>query len=161
MADIENITLAQAVETIKTAILQSQARAARNISANQLALYFSVGGYISLNTRQQQWGSGAVKNISERLQKELPGLQGFSPEKVSIRCVAFTKNGLLSYFSRHWRLIYRERNSTANGWRNSVAGGDTIATCSFSSWFFSRCVRYWIGARFPFHQFHTPHGDSI
>ena len=78
MADIEIITLSQAVETIKTAILQSQARAARNVSANQLALYFSVGGYISLNTRQQQWGSGAIETISERLQKELPGLQGFS-----------------------------------------------------------------------------------
>ena len=82
MADIEIITLSQAVETIKTAILQSQARAARNVSANQLALYFSVGGYISLNTRQQQWGSGAIETISERLQKELPGLQGFSPTSI-------------------------------------------------------------------------------
>ena len=82
MADIEVITLSQAVETIKTAILQSQARAARNVSANQLALYFSVGGYISLNTRQQQWGSGAIETISERLQKELPGLQGFSPTSI-------------------------------------------------------------------------------
>lgn len=83
MADIEMITLAQAVETIKTAILQSQARAARSVSANQLALYFSVGGYISLNTRQQQWGSGAIKAISEKLQKELPGLQGFSAESIN------------------------------------------------------------------------------
>ncbi len=82
MADIEIITLSQAVETIKTAILQSQARAARNVSANQLALYFSVGGYISLNTRQQQWGSGAIETISERLQKELPGLQGFSERNI-------------------------------------------------------------------------------
>ena len=82
MADIKVITLSQAVETIKTAILQSQARAARNVSANQLALYFSVGGYISLNTRQQQWGSGAIETISERLQKELPGLQGFSPTSI-------------------------------------------------------------------------------
>ena len=82
MADIEIITLTQAVETIKTAILQSQARAARNVSANQLALYFSVGGYISLNTRQQQWGSGAIETISERLQKELPGLQGFSASSI-------------------------------------------------------------------------------
>ena len=82
MADIEVITLSQAVETIKTAILHSQARAARNVSANQLALYFSVGGYISLNTRQQQWGSGAIETISERLQKELPGLQGFSPTSI-------------------------------------------------------------------------------
>lgn len=83
MSDIEVITLSQAVETIKTAILQSQARAARNVSANQLALYFSVGGYISLNTRQQQWGSGAIKSISETLQKELPGLQGFSAESIN------------------------------------------------------------------------------
>ena len=83
MADIEVITLSQAVETIKTAILQRQARAARNVSANQLALYFSVGGYISLNTRQQQWGSGAIKSISETLQKELPGLQGFSAESIN------------------------------------------------------------------------------
>ncbi len=82
MANIEIITLSQAVETIKTAILQSQARAARNVSANQLALYFSVGGYISLNTRQQQWGSGAIETISERLQKELPGLQGFSERNI-------------------------------------------------------------------------------
>lgn len=83
MSEIEVITLSQAVETIKTAILQSQARAARNVSANQLALYFSVGGYISLNTRQQQWGSGAIKSISETLQKELPGLQGFSAESIN------------------------------------------------------------------------------
>ena len=83
MADIEVITLSQAVETIKTAILQSQARAVRSVSANQLALYFSVGGYISLNTRQQQWGSGAIKSISETLQKELPGLQGFSAESIN------------------------------------------------------------------------------
>ena len=83
MANIEVITLSQAVETIKTAILQSQVRAARNVSANQLALYFSVGGYISLNTRQQQWGSGAIKSISETLQKELPGLQGFSAESIN------------------------------------------------------------------------------
>ena len=47
-----------------------------------ITLYFSVGGYISLNTRQQQWGSGAIETISERLQKELPGLQGFSPTSI-------------------------------------------------------------------------------
>ena len=63
MADIEVITLSQAVETIKTAILQSQARAARNVSANQLALYFSVGGYISLNTRPPQ----GTRNQTPRL----------------------------------------------------------------------------------------------
>ncbi len=35
--------LRQAVQTIKTAILQSQSRAARMISGTQLSLYFGVG----------------------------------------------------------------------------------------------------------------------
>lgn len=37
-----------------------------------------MGKYISANTRKGAWGTGAVKAISEQLQKELPGLRGFS-----------------------------------------------------------------------------------
>ncbi|GAB6983116.1 DUF1016 N-terminal domain-containing protein [Prevotella dentasini] len=67
-----------AVQTIKTAILQSQARAVKGVNQEQLALYYGVGRYISENTRNQKWGSGALKSISERLRQELPGLRGFS-----------------------------------------------------------------------------------
>ena len=74
--------LAQAVEIIKTAILQSQARTARNVNADVLALYYSVGGYISIESRKQKWGSGAIKAISEQLRKELPGLKGFSERSI-------------------------------------------------------------------------------
>ncbi len=70
------------VERIKTAILQSQERAARNVNASQLALYFSVGRYISANSRIQKWGNSAIKTISEQLQKELPGLKGFSESSI-------------------------------------------------------------------------------
>ena len=67
-----------AVQTIKTAILQSQARAVKGVNQEQLALYYGVGRYISENTCNQKWGSGALKSISERLRQELPGLRGFS-----------------------------------------------------------------------------------
>ena len=67
-----------AVQTIKTAILQSQARAVKGVNQEQLALYYGVGRYISENTRNQKWGSGALKSISERLRQELPGLRGVS-----------------------------------------------------------------------------------
>lgn len=67
-----------AVEAIKTAILQGQYEAAKGVNRIQLAVYFAVGKYISANTRQGVWGTGAVKAISEQLQKELPGLRGFS-----------------------------------------------------------------------------------
>ena len=44
----------------------------------QLMLYYGVGKYISENSRSGFWGTGAIDAISEQLQKELPGLRGFS-----------------------------------------------------------------------------------
>ena len=68
----------QAVELIKTAILQSQYDAARSVNEKQLILYFGIGKYVSMNSRNGFWGKGALETISEQLEKELPGLRGFS-----------------------------------------------------------------------------------
>ena len=67
-----------AVRAIKQAILKSQYEAVKGVNAQQLALYYSIGGYISANTRTGTWGKGAIDAISSRLQEELPGLRGFS-----------------------------------------------------------------------------------
>ncbi len=67
-----------AVEIIKRAILQSQYDAARQVNEKQLALYYGIGKYISLNSRNGSWGKGAIDAISERLDRELPGLRGFT-----------------------------------------------------------------------------------
>ena len=66
-----------AVDVIKTAILQSQARAAKAVNQEQLALYYGIGRYISLNTRNKNWGTGAIETISKQLRQDLPGLRGF------------------------------------------------------------------------------------
>lgn len=67
-----------AVRAIKQAILKSQYEAIKGVNAQQLALYYSIGGYISANTRTGTWGKGAIDAISSQLQEELPGLRGFS-----------------------------------------------------------------------------------
>lgn len=72
------ISLSQAVEVIKTAILQGQYEAAKDVNRVQLAVYFSIGRYLSKNTRRLPYGTGALKAISEQLRKELPGLRGYS-----------------------------------------------------------------------------------
>ena len=72
------IPLSQAVEAIKTAILQGQYEALKDVNRVQLAVYFAIGKYLSKNTRQGVWGTGALKKISEQLRKELPGLRGYS-----------------------------------------------------------------------------------
>ena len=70
--------LANVVQAIKGAILQSQQRALGAVNQEQLALYYSVGRFISANTRNKNWGKGFIDSISSQLRKELPGLRGFS-----------------------------------------------------------------------------------
>ena len=71
-----------AVSTIKQAILQSQYRAAKLVTGEQLSLYFGIGGYVSANSREGTWGTGAIDRISEQLRRELPGLRGFSATSI-------------------------------------------------------------------------------
>ena len=93
MSDIREYQ--SAVDIIKTAILQSQARAARAVNQEQLALYFGIGRYISANTRNKNWGTGAIETISKRLRLELPGLRGFG--------VSSLKN--MRIFYEAWQMI--------------------------------------------------------
>ncbi|MDE7092039.1 MAG: hypothetical protein K2O43_01250, partial [Muribaculaceae bacterium] len=67
-----------AVQTIKDAILRSQYQAAKLVNREMLSLYYGIGRYISANSREGFWGTGAIRTISEKLRKELPGLKGFS-----------------------------------------------------------------------------------
>ena len=72
----------EAVKTIKEAILRSQYRAAASVNKEQLSLYYGIGRYVSENSRTGFWGKGAIEQISSLLQKELPGLRGFSVSNI-------------------------------------------------------------------------------
>ena len=76
MNEIQNYD--DAVKVIKTAILESQYEAAKSVNERQLMLYYGIGKYISQNSREGFWGKGAIDEISERLNRELPGLRGFT-----------------------------------------------------------------------------------
>ena len=80
MSDLQ--TYAEAVRVIKEAILRSQYRAASVANKEQLSLYYGIGCYVSKNSRDGFWGKGAIESISQQLQKELPGLRGFSATNI-------------------------------------------------------------------------------
>lgn len=86
-----------AVQTIKEAILRSQYQAAKLVNREMLSLYYGIGRYISANSREGFWGTGAIRTISERLRKELPGLKGFSETNI-----------------KNMRLFYEEWEPTFN-----------------------------------------------
>ncbi len=75
-------TYAEAVRVIKDAILRSQYRAASAANKEQLSLYYGIGCYVSKNSREGFWGKSAIETISQQLQKELPGLRGFSATNI-------------------------------------------------------------------------------
>ena len=87
----------EAVKAIKEAILRSQYRAAASVNKEQLSLYYGIGRYVSENSRKGFWGKGAIEQISSMLQKELPGLRGFSATSI-----------------RNMRIFYEEWNKVLN-----------------------------------------------
>ena len=113
------------VRIIKEAILRSQYDAACAVNEKQLVLYFGIGKYVSLNSRKGFWGKGAIDTISGKLQRELPGLRGFSARNL-----------------RYMRAFYEE-------W--SMLDATQVPECStFSSpalpWFsFAVWTLYWSG----------------
>lgn len=100
-----------AVSTIKEAILRSQNRAARNTNLEMLSLYYSIGGYISDNSRKGTWGTGAIEEISNRLREELPGLRGFSPSNIK----------LMRQFYEEWKLYLESGFESHGNWKSLVA----------------------------------------
>ena len=74
----ELINYTKDVTIIKNAILTSQHKVVKSANAELLSLYYGIGRYISLKTRKNAWGTNAIETISEQLQKQLPGLRGYS-----------------------------------------------------------------------------------
>lgn len=129
----ENIIIASAgselnnaVQVIKDAILQSQQRALKAINQEQLALYYGIGRYISINTRKKNWGKGFIESVSEQLRKELPGLRGFSaPSMRKMRT-----------FYEEWMMLsdnsFVETNKIELPEENSFVGTNKLSQVHFS-----------------------------
>ena len=129
MSDIVNTTeyaeLTNAVQAIKSAILQSQRRALAAINQEQLALYYGIGRFVSMNTRNKNWGKGFIEAVSEQLRKELPGLRGFSA--ASLR--------KMRTFYEEWQMLsdnlFVETNKLVDIDSNSFVGTNELPTVQF------------------------------
>ena len=129
MSDIVNPTeyaeLTNAVLAIKGAILQSQQRALAAINQEQLALYYGIGRFVSMNTRNKNWGKGFIEAVSEQLRKELPGLRGFSA--ASLR--------KMRTFYEEWQMLsdnsFVETNKLVDIESNSFVGTNELPTVQF------------------------------
>jgi predicted nuclease of restriction endonuclease-like (RecB) superfamily len=63
---------------VKNQIVHSRYLAARLVNREQLLLYFIIGKRLSEKVASEKWGTQIIEQIAVDLQKELPGLKGFS-----------------------------------------------------------------------------------
>ena len=68
----------QFIADLKQNIIQSRYIAARLANKEQLLLYFKTGKMLSEKINEEKWGAKVVEQIADDLQKQLPGLRGFS-----------------------------------------------------------------------------------
>lgn len=68
----------QFIADLKRNIIQSRYVAARLANKEQLLLYFKTGRMLSEKIAAGKWGAGIIEQIAKDLQKQLPGLRGFS-----------------------------------------------------------------------------------
>ena len=78
MEQLNRAEYIEAVKAIKEAIQISRYNAAKLVNKEILSLYYWVGNYVSVNSREGAWNTHAIATISQQLQQELPGLKGFS-----------------------------------------------------------------------------------
>ncbi|MES2331229.1 MAG: PDDEXK nuclease domain-containing protein [Bacteroidota bacterium] len=66
------------IKEIKQQIIQSRYNAAKLVNKEQLLLYFNTGRMLSEKIKAEKWGESIVQNLADDLQRQLPGLKGFS-----------------------------------------------------------------------------------
>ncbi|HVU58989.1 MAG TPA: PDDEXK nuclease domain-containing protein [Puia sp.] len=66
------------ITDLKQSIVQSRYAAARLANKEQLLLYFRIGKILSEKIAAEKWGVKILEQIAQDLQKQLPGLRGFS-----------------------------------------------------------------------------------
>ncbi|MDR1515184.1 MAG: PDDEXK nuclease domain-containing protein, partial [Synergistaceae bacterium] len=104
MVGNKNFDFVDASRVIKDAIFRSRYQAAKLVNKELLSLYYGVGKYVSENSRNGYWGQGAIKQISETLQRELPGLRGFSEGSIK----------KMRLFYEEWSTVFTNRSLTTN-----------------------------------------------
>lgn len=66
------------IKDIKELVRHHQYDALKNVNKELISLYWEIGKQIDTQQHERGWGKSVVEELSRELQKEFPGVQGFS-----------------------------------------------------------------------------------
>jgi len=70
------------LEEVKEKIYQSQYQALKAVNKELINLYWEIGQSIIEKQEEYKWGKSVVETLADDLQKEFPGLKGFSSQNL-------------------------------------------------------------------------------
>ena len=70
------------LESIKTRIRRAQYDALKAVNKEMIALYWDIGKMIVERQAKEGWGKAVVETLAVDLQKEFPGVQGYSKDNL-------------------------------------------------------------------------------
>lgn len=70
------------VESLKSRLRAAQPKAALSVNRELLALYWNIGRALVEAPERQGWGTRVIERLADDLQKEFPGVSGFSRTNV-------------------------------------------------------------------------------
>lgn len=79
---IKNIEYKNFFQEIKQRVYKAQYEALKVVNKELIALYWDIGKMIVNRQKMHGWGKAIVENLSKDLQKEFPGMRGFSARNI-------------------------------------------------------------------------------
>ena len=70
------------LQDIKTRIRAAQLKASLSVNRELIELYWDIGMLIVRRQRAQGWGKSVVEKLAVDIQKDFPGIEGFSPRNI-------------------------------------------------------------------------------
>ena len=115
----------QFIAESKQNIVQSHYIAAGLANREQLLLYFRTGKMLSEKIAAQKWGANVLENISLDLQKQLPGLRGFSYRNLRKMRQFFEVYNSLSIWPLLTAKLQSKENQSLSIWPLATAKSDS------------------------------------
>lgn len=72
----------QLIKDLKEKIYSAQIKTALSVNQELLKLYWDIGLTIAEKQKNEKWGSHVIERLAKDLQKEFPGIEGFSRSNI-------------------------------------------------------------------------------
>lgn len=82
MSHIDKDAYRAFVEQVKEKVYKAQYQALKSVNKELIRLYWEIGQAIVDKQGEHGWGKSVVENLAEELQKEFPGVKGFSVQNL-------------------------------------------------------------------------------